>query len=61
MAKQPSGYIKKEAKVTAPVTLWDDFETIMRRRGCKTRSEMFREAMRMIVLPANGVAHVGSY
>jgi metal-responsive CopG/Arc/MetJ family transcriptional regulator len=50
--------VRKEIKVSAPLTLWERFDQIMVNWGCKTQSEKFREAMRIIVTNnANGVAH----
>lgn len=58
MAKTISNFVRKEAKVSASMNLWIRFDQIMESRGCKTRSEKFREAMRIIVTnEANGVAN----
>ena len=59
MAKhQTTNYVTKDTRVTASFDLWQQFDFIMDRRGCRTRAEKFREAMRMIVRgETNGVVH----
>ena len=57
MAKTQSNYITKDTRVTASYDLWSQFNFVMDRKGCRTRAEKFREAMRMIVRgEINGVS-----